>query len=132
MRYAPTLALLCVTALTLGICPTVQAQSSPLKPGTWTGEIIPPDGFTLQVEYEVTATSDSLAIDLSVPTMGTFPFENIAIEADTLSFSWEMNVLLYCSLIRQANTNFEGECGDAQGITGVITMIPPQEEGSNE
>lgn len=130
MRYLKPLAFFCLLAV-LGGGPSLYAQSTTLKSGTWTGEIIPPDGQIQNVTYDVIHTSDSLAINLVVPALGTIPFEDIKLEADTLNFSWQAGAYLRCNLILQENGSYDGECGDVQGISGVITMVPPQEKADS-
>lgn len=131
MRYTnPTVPLLLFLFI-VGLSIPHTAHGQALQTGTWTGEIIPPEGFVNAVTYDVIATNDSLAITLNVPNMGTIPFEDIALNADTLTFSWELGVALQCSLTLQDDGSFDGECGDAQGITGIVTMVPPKDEASN-
>ena len=114
-----------LATLTLLLTPRAQAQT--LEAGTWTGRISPPSGQTLDITYEVAVANDSLKISISVPEIGTFPFQDIRLEEDVLSFYWEPNEPLGCNLKRAENGTFSGECSDLEGNTGQLTMIPPED-----
>jgi len=118
---AACLALLCTLLLT----PHTQAQT--LEAGTWTGKITPPDGQTLDITYEVAVANDSLRISMVIPEMGTFPFEDIRLEEDVLTFFWEPGEPLGCNLQRGDDGIFKGECSDIEGTTGQLTMVPPKD-----
>lgn len=118
---AAGLALLCI----LFLSPDVQAQT--LKAGTWTGQITPPDGQTLDITYEVSTANDSLKISMIVPERGTFPFEDITLEDGVLSFFWEAGEPLGCNLTLGEDGTFAGECSDIEGTSGQLTMVPPED-----
>ncbi len=115
-------------AALLAVSPTL---GQGLTAGTWSGTIAPPDDPVFDVEYEVSYDEEG-ALQMAVlppPASGApprIPFQDVVLEDGTLTFSWNAGVTLNCELLLQEDGSFEGECVDASGVPGILTMVPPE------
>lgn len=112
------LALLVMAAAT-----PVHAQQ--LESGAWTGAMSPPGAGSVAVNYTVAEVDGALSISLSV--MGeSVPFSDVSLDGDELTFWWEPGPRVSCTLIRQDDGSFEGQCTDGSvGGEGTMAMRPP-------
>ena len=130
-----TLVVWLVVSLLVGVVAASPAQQ--LVEGTWTGTITPPNGPTIDVEYEVAGSGDELSIELVLPTdsfdfdVDRIVFEGIDVDSETLEFFFVAgNDTIDCSLAWDERGHYEGECADEGGDSGVMVMRPP-EGGAN-
>ncbi len=105
------------------IVPPLSAQM--LQEGDWTGTAITPTGEPFDLVYTVSNTDEALAIMLEVAGQGSFPLQNIDLQGETLTFALNAGGALSCTLMKQEDGRFEGECVDLSGSSGQLTMIPP-------
>lgn len=110
-------------ALYLALTGTATGQT--LTSGTWGGTITPPGGNTMDVQYEVSNEGGQLSITL-VFEMGSFPFTNIELANGVLGFTWNPEIELVCELEQSDDGGFDGQCLDAGGSRGFLTMTPPE------
>jgi hypothetical protein len=89
--------------------------------------MVPPNGQTLAVTYEVARVGDSVAVKMATP-MGTFPLRNVRLEQGHLRFAWTIDEDLACDLAPDpagAAAGFAGRCVDLMGSSGQLSMVPP-------
>lgn len=60
----------------------------------------------------------------------SFPFTEIVLDGDELTFWWVADVHVDCRLLRDEDGSFEGVCTDGSGADGEgrLTMVPPPGE----
>lgn len=108
------------------------ASAQELRRGTWTGSITQPDGMSFDVGYEVSGDPGEPAIELLPPSDSgaedqRFPFKDIELIDDRLTFVWDMGFELSCSLEPRPGGAWAGTCTDGGGQQGGIVMIPPMD-----
>lgn len=118
----PTPALL--GQLLLLVTTAVPLTAQDLKVGTWTGTMVPPEGLSAPVAFEVVDDS-GLAITMTVEGTAPRPLETIALNGDLLTFSFSMGTDVRCELERQADGSFTGPCSSGAMRKGTLTMEPP-------
>ena len=107
---------------------TPAAGQDRLKEGMWTGTVIAPDGQVIDLEYEVSYVDDALGIELFPPPdlgQGSIVADNPTHEAEMIVFTMNVGESVSCSLARQEDGSYEGECVDSSGEAGLMIMIPP-------
>ena len=107
----------------------VAASSAPLAAqdlavGTWTGTMVPPEGVSAPVAFEV-VDDDGLAITMTVEGTAPRPLETVVLNGDLLTFSFRMGTDVRCELERQPDGSFTGPCSSAAMQMGTLTMEPP-------
>ena len=116
-----------VAVISLALAPTATAQS--LEEGTWTGSMRQPgDGDGFDISYEVTMDGDVLKIVLLPPEDADeerYEFNEIGMDDGNLVFWWQPGPRVDCVLEPLEGGGWEGECSDASGETGIMTMLPP-------
>ncbi len=115
-----TLALLLFGLLAPGVC---AAQS--LKPGTWTGTVIPPEGEPALVTYDVTVNGDSLGIVIHAGEHGDFVTEGARFADGKLTFRFSPGPVVSCTLTQGDKGIFAGRCTEEDGSAAQVTMVPP-------
>ena len=118
---------LSAVVLTLALAVPAAAQDR-MAAGTWTGTVITPEGEVFDMMYDVSYADDVLAIDLIPPAevgMGSVTTNEPVEEAGMLVFSFDIGQSINCSLQRQDDGSYEGECVDSTGGAAVMTMMPP-------
>ena len=113
-----------VLGLVVAFSASLQAQT--LQEGTWTGSAVSSDGSSNDVTFEVKTDGGQLSITYNSP-VGAISLETIRLEGDTLSYTFTgggSNVS--CSLKRQKDGCYTGECESASGGRGRHTMNPPE------
>ena len=113
-----------VILLMLSVTASVGAQE--LSPGTWTGTMLAPGNQSVAVTYKVGTTDGVLSIVISA--MGqSFPFHDVELDGDELTFWWESDSRVLCLLLRKEDRRFEGVCREETGGDGdgILTMVPP-------
>jgi len=113
-------------AALVGVPAAVAAQS--IEAGKWTGTVLPPDGQTTEVTYDVTVKGDTIGITVSAGEHGTFTFNEVKLADNKLTFSFQPGVLVKCALARRADGAFEGQCTDAEGGVAQMLMVPPKKQ----
>jgi hypothetical protein len=99
-----------------------------LQAGTWTGTIAPPDADPFEFTFAVSMSGDTVRITAN-GEMGSFPFNDVKVLADRITFTFEPgDTHVSCTLMLGENGVYKGDCLDADGGTGVITMVPPKKE----
>lgn len=97
-----------------------------LKEGSWSGTVSPPGSGALPVTYTVEYKDGELHITLE-SQMGEFSFRDINLGDDNLTFSWTAgSTNLNCDLKADGSGGYEGDCLDANGMSGQLTMTPPE------
>ena len=125
-----SISLLSATALALVTALPGSGQAK-LAEGTWTGLLIPPESEVVGeyvVEYVVSYGDGGLEVELVLPPdtgMGTIVASQLVFDGDSLEFVLEVGVSVFCSLGRQSDGHYEGECNDPSGVRSGITMFPP-------
>ena len=116
-----------IAGFVLTVPPTSSAQS--LEEGTWGGsmrQLGGGDGF--EIGFEVTMDGDVLMIALLPPEdadADRYEFNEIRMEDGNLVFWWQPGPRVDCVLEPLEGGGWEGECSDASGETGIMTMLPP-------
>ena len=125
-----------LTVLSLGLVllAATSVHGQTLEAGTWSGDIVGPGGEFLAVEFEVAQGEDGLAIDLiPPPDVGapeSLPLTDIRLEEGVLYFMFSPGTDVQCELALQEDGSYTGECSDPDGDTGIVTMYPPESDGS--
>jgi hypothetical protein len=107
----------------------IAAHAQKLEAGKWTGKVVPPDGPTVEVTYDVKVAGDTLAITINAAEHGSFPFANVKLADGKLTFSWSPGVEVKCELKPQTDKSWSGSCVDAGGTGGTMIMVPPKPAG---
>ena len=118
-------AMLVMALLMLLGLPAVTAAQQ-IEPGKWTGRVAPPDGPAGDVTYDVTIRGDTIAIVVNAAEHGTFPFHDVKLNRDTLTFWFEPGPRVECTLQRREDGTFAGSCKDPQGGIAQMLMTPPK------
>ena len=128
MKIVTTLcATICLAALI--VVPGLQAQD-PVS-GKWTGTVAPPNEV-IDVTYDIETANDTLTVMMNAP-MGSFPFRNINVDGDHITFTWSTRVAdLNCDLERQEDGSYTGDCVLDNGASGQLLMVPPKKERHGE
>jgi hypothetical protein len=119
-----TAAFLFLCVATPGLC---AAQSQPLKSGTWTGTVVPPEGDITSVTFEVTVNPGSLAIVIHAGEHGNFETKEARYADGKITFTFEPGPVVACTLTRDDAGVFKGSCLDDEGGEAKLTMVPPKE-----
>ncbi len=116
-------ALLLITCVAAAPIPYIQE----IQAGSWTGTATPPDGQIIDVVYEV-KTEEGLAITLRISeAQMVLPASEPKLEGSILTFGLSVEQdELTCTLERQNDGSFQGECIDLDGGAGYLVMNPPQ------
>ena len=122
-RRLPRLPGLLATALLVGASSTPLAAQE-LAVGTWTGTMVPPEGISAPVAFEV-VDDEGLAITMTVEGTTPRPLETIVLNGDLLTFSFVMGSDVRCELERQPDGSFTGPCASGDMRMGTLTMVPP-------
>jgi hypothetical protein len=109
----------------LSAAPAVAAAQK-LEAGKWTGRVLPPDGASTDVTYDVTVKGDTIGITVSAGEHGTFTFNEVKLADNKLTFSFQPGPLVKCALARRPDGAFEGECTDEGGGVAQMLMVPPK------
>lgn len=117
-------------AFPLALC----AQSTPatvLETGKWTGIVMPPNGETVEVTYDVATKNDgSQTMVINAGPHGTFAVAKMTIESGKLSFYFTPGPEVRCALSRKDDGSYEGDCMDDGGAPAHMTMLPPKKEAA--
>ncbi|MFW6088894.1 MAG: hypothetical protein ACODAB_04010 [Gemmatimonadota bacterium] len=97
-----------------------------LRPGQWTGRMVPPEGVGVDVTFNVSEIADRPSINMAVPGVGMKPLSDVDAGDGTIAFTFDMNGDVRCDLEHQPDGSYAGECESEQGA-GSITMVPPEE-----
>ena len=103
------------------------AQSLPN--GTWTGTATPPGEAPLALTFEVINPRDSLIILIRTPDRGDYPVSDLKLAGEMLTFKFMPAIGAVCSLKKQENGSFVGECVSEGGMSLAMVMMPPAEPG---
>src|SRR5688572_14095734 len=87
MRYR-TFALAAAAVITFAASASAQQPAAKLEVGKWSGKVTPPDGNTVDVNYDVTYAADTLRITIVAGTHGTFPVYEAKLDGTKLSFKF--------------------------------------------
>jgi len=113
-----------IGVLTLALPGSLAAQK--MTPGTWTGTIAPPDGQTLEATFDLRQSGDTTKLTLKADGR-VIEATDVKVEATRLLFSFAPGGdSVRCTLLRRDDKSYSGDCLDAQGGKGVITMKPPK------
>ena len=113
-----------IGVLTLALPGSLAAQK--MTPGTWTGTIAPPDGQTLEATFDLRQSGDTTKLTLKADGR-VIEATDVKVEATRLLFSFSPGGdSVRCTLLRRDDKSYSGDCLDAQGGKGVITMKPPK------
>jgi len=104
------------------------AHAQKLEPGKWTGTVAPPGEQAMDVTYDVTMKGDTIGIAVNAGEHGTFTFNDVKLDADTLTFWFAPGPRVECTLKRAETGAFAGECRDPEGGIATMAMIPPKKE----
>lgn len=102
---------------------TLAAQS--LSSGTWTGSATPPGEEPLALTYDVGVSGDSISILIRTPDRGDYPASDTRLSGDTLTFKFMPALAAECSLVKQGDGSFVGECLSEGGMSITLVMKPP-------
>jgi hypothetical protein len=105
---------------------TVPAAAQSLPTGLWTGSVTPTGEEPLALTFEVTVSGDTISIMMITPDRGSYPVENAQYKDDTLTFVFHPGPRVQCSLPRQSDGSYTGECKGEDDLSAVMTMVPPK------
>ncbi|HUP89630.1 MAG TPA: hypothetical protein VM100_09775 [Longimicrobiales bacterium] len=120
----PILAVL-ATAMPAPAQTTAPAQVK-LPVGQWTGTVTPPDGQTVSVTYDVTSKNDTTKLTINAGQHGSFEATGIKFDGTTISFSFSPGPQVNCTLKKQEDGSFSGQCLDDGGTGAAMVMAPPK------
>lgn len=122
-----------LVALTLALFAAFPAMAQEkMAEGTWTGMVIPPEDDMVDLEYLIVYGEEGLEIELVLPPemgMGNLMAGEVTHDGESLTFTLEVGETVSCSLMREDDGHFEGECFDSSGIGALMTMFPPDGSG---
>jgi len=99
------------------------SPASSIEKGVWFGRLVLPDGAALEgLRFEIGGTDRALSMAFAPYGETPLPLEDARLRGETLSFTWPEPRALRCSLARQPDGTYEGECLDAQGQAGFMTL----------
>ncbi|MDX1578033.1 MAG: hypothetical protein R3266_06095 [Gemmatimonadota bacterium] len=84
--------------------------------------------MVVDLEYLVAYGEDGLEITLVPPpdlNIENVPAADIFHDGETLTFTIDVGTNVQCTLFREEDGAFEGECVDEAGEGGLMTMVPP-------
>ena len=126
-----TLSKVLLIAAVAGLAPALaSAQQPKLETGTWTGVVVPPDGQSADVTYDVATKNDTLTITINAGQFGTFPAQHVKLEADKLTFAFTPGPDVQCTLVKHEDGSYVGDCLDESGGAAHMTMLPPKKTGT--
>ena len=101
-----------------------------LAAGTWTGSIAPPGNAATPATFDVRVSGDTTSIMIKTQ-YGDFPFEQIKVLADRITFTFTPGTPVNCVLMLRPDKSFGGDCTDGDGEKGQIVMVPPAKQGGS-
>ena len=118
-----TIALLAIGLLVPGLC---SAQS--VKPGKWTGSVVPPEQDEVALTFDVTVMGDTLGVVIHAGEHGDFTATEGHFADKTISFNFEPGgPVVHCVLKEDAEGTYAGNCLGDDGSIATMKMIPPKE-----
>jgi len=133
MRRICCIAIVATVGLGLGPTRHLSAQDEPqedvqeIQSGTWAGVLVPAGDTAADVQFQVASEDDAISITMVIPGFGELPLDDVTLEDETLSFSFDIGLVVRCSLARTDDGGFEGTCTGDDGNSGRVTMTPPAE-----
>lgn len=107
----------------------VPAEAQKLEVGKWTGSVTPPgEPASTPVTYDVTLKGDTIGITATAAEHGSFPFNEVKLTDNTLTFWFAPGPRVDCTLTRRDDGSFAGNCRDEDGGDASMVMIPPKKE----
>ena len=119
------LAMVLGALLPLALIPAM-ASAQKIEAGKWTGNVIAPDGDTVQVTYDVALKGDTIGITVTAGEHGSFNFNDVKLVDKALTFWFQPGPRVDCSLARREDGAFAGACKDSEGGTASMVMMPPK------
>lgn len=120
-----------VATLLMMVVLTVPAMAQEkLAEGIWSGSVFPPDDEAMDLDYDVSYVDGELDLVLMLPAemgMDEVQAGEVDHDGDLLSFTLDVGMVVFCELYQQDDGHFEGECADASGDSGLLTMYPPEQ-----
>jgi hypothetical protein len=117
--------------LTLGLTAlchsTLTAQS--LTSGTWTGSTTQPGEAPLTLMFDVSSVGDSLSILIRTPDRGDYPVSEAKLTGETLTFKFLPALGAVCTLKKQIDGSYSGDCVSEGGMSVTMVMTPPAKPG---
>lgn len=116
-------AFLLVAAVVAASVPVAQG----LQTGNWTGTVAAPDGVVIDAVFVVSNTDDRLGISIQIPEAGvTLPTIDPELEGSELTFRIAIDTDdISCTLRRDDEGAYGGDCVDQDGGIGHMVMTPP-------
>lgn len=111
--------------LVLGLTIPAVCSAQSLKSGTWTGTVVPPEGDTTSVTFDVTVNGDSLGIVIHAGEHGDFITQQGHYADGKISFIFTPGPQVTCVLSRNEEGAFSGGCVEEDGSVAQVTMVPP-------
>jgi hypothetical protein len=112
-------------ALPLLVLAPAHAQN--LETGTWAGSVTAPgETLPMDVTYDVKMNGDTIGITVNAGEHGTFPFRDVRLSDQTLTFWFSPGVRVECTLTRREDGAFAGPCRDSEGGNASMVMVPPK------
>jgi hypothetical protein len=96
-----------------------------LRSGVWTGSATPPGQEPLALTYDVSTAGDSISILMRTSDRGDYPVTEAKLVGDTLTFRFRPGALVQCTLLKQGDGSFSGECVGEDDLRATLVMIPP-------
>lgn len=120
-RFSLLAALAVLAALLLLVGCALPAPS--IEKGAWFGRLTPPNGEALEdLRFEIAGPDRALTMAFAPYGETPLPLEDVRLRGDTLSFTWPEPRVLRCSLMRQPDGTYQGECLDAQGQPWLMAL----------
>jgi len=133
MRRIARIAVIAAVGLVLGPTSGLAAQEEApedvqeMESGTWAGILVPAGDAAADVQFEVASGDHAISITMIIPGFGELPLDDVTLEGETLSFSFDIGLVVKCSLARGDEGGFEGTCSSDDGNSGQLTMTPPED-----
>lgn len=116
-----TLALLFLGLFVPAIC---SAQA--IKPGTWTGHVVPPEGEMTMVTFDVTVSGDSVGIVIHAGEHGDFTVTDTRVDEKSINFTFTPGPTVRCNLTLNEEGAYAGNCMEDSGAVAQMMMVPPK------
>jgi len=115
-----------IAAGTLVSAGTSRLAAQAMASGTWGGTLVPPGDEAADLQFQVVSAEDAISITMVIPGFGELPLDDVTLEDGTLRFSFNIGLVVKCSLAQGDDGGFAGTCNGEDGNSGQLTMTPPK------
>lgn len=103
------------------------AHAQKLQTGRWTGRVTTPNGEITDITADVTMANDTAKMTIDAGAHGSFQIADVKFDGTTITFSFQPGPIVDCTLKKQEDGSFSGQCIE-EGGGGAADMVlnPPK------